>query len=75
MRGVQRGRLGKEWYFLVVPVDEDMTRSREDVGGATLQKINGFLSFGGERGETDFEEASCTQREHSQKFERRGERG
>ena len=26
-------------------------------------------------GETDFEKASCTQREHSQKFERRREHG
>jgi hypothetical protein len=33
MRGVQRGRLGEEWHFLVVPVDEDMTRRRDDVGG------------------------------------------
>ena len=78
MRGVQHGRFGEEWYFLVVPVDEDLTRRREDVGGATLRgKKNEFLSFKGEkrRGETDFEEASCTQREHGQKFERRGERG
>ena len=50
MRGMQRGRLGEERYFLVVPVDEDMTRRREDVGGATLKERNGFLSFGGEKG-------------------------
>jgi hypothetical protein len=50
MRGVQRGRLGEERYFLVVPVDDYMTRSREIVGGATLRKRNGFLSFGGEKG-------------------------
>ena len=37
MRGVQDGRFGEEWYFLVVPVDEDLTRRREDVGGATLR--------------------------------------
>jgi hypothetical protein len=37
MRGVQSGRLGKERYFLVVPVNEDMARCREDVRGATLQ--------------------------------------
>ena len=37
MRGVQRGRLGKEWYFLVVPVDGDLARRKEGVGGATLQ--------------------------------------
>ena len=37
MRGVQRGQLGEERYFLVVPVDEDMARRREAVGGATLQ--------------------------------------
>jgi hypothetical protein len=43
MRGVQRGRLGEEWYFLVVPVEEDITRRREDVGGATLRKRNGFF--------------------------------
>jgi hypothetical protein len=46
MRGVECGRLGEERYFLVVPVDEDMTGSREDVGGATLRKRNDFLRFG-----------------------------
>jgi hypothetical protein len=50
MRGVHRGQLREEWYFLVVPVDEDMTRHREDVGGATVRERKGFLSFGeGER--------------------------
>jgi hypothetical protein len=64
MRGMQRGWLGEERYFLVVPVDEDMMRRRrEDVGGATLRERNNFLSFGG--GETAFEEATCTQREQS----------
>jgi hypothetical protein len=50
MRGLQRGRLGEERCFLVVPVDEDMTHRREDVGGATLWERNDFLSFGGEKG-------------------------
>ena len=51
MRGVQCGRLGKEWYFLMVPVDEDMTRRRENVRGAALQESNDFfLSFEGEKG-------------------------
>jgi hypothetical protein len=50
MRGVQRGWLREERYFLVVPVDEDMTRRRKDVGGATLWGKNDFLSFGGEKG-------------------------
>ncbi len=75
MRGVQRGRLGEERYFLVVPVNEDMTCRREDVGGTTLRKRNDFGALEERRGDTDFEEASCTQREHGQKFERRGERG
>jgi hypothetical protein len=39
---VQHGRLGEERYFLVVPVDEGMTRRREDVGGATLRERNDF---------------------------------
>jgi hypothetical protein len=40
MRGVQpeRGCLRENPFFLVVPVDEDMTRRREDVGGATVQE-------------------------------------
>jgi hypothetical protein len=51
MRGVQRGWLGEERYFLVVPVDEDLTRRREDVGGATLRgKKDWVLSFGEEKG-------------------------
>jgi hypothetical protein len=33
LHGVQRGRLGEEGYLLVVPVDEDMTRRRNDAGG------------------------------------------
>ena len=42
-----------------------------------VEKKIRFFEFIGEkrRGETDFEKASCTQREHGQKFERRGERG
>ena len=46
MRGVQSGWLGKERNFLVIPVDENMARCGEDVGGATLQ-INKmiFISF------------------------------
>jgi hypothetical protein len=51
MRGVQRGRLGEEWYFLVVPVDEDMTRRREDVGGATLRERNVSFEFWRREGE------------------------
>ena len=43
MRGMQRGWFGKERYFLVVPVDEDMARGREDVGGTTAQERNGFI--------------------------------
>lgn len=31
--------------FFVVPVDEDMTRRREDVGGANLRERNDFFSF------------------------------
>ena len=50
MCSVHRGQLRKEWYFLVVPVDEDMMHCRKDVGGATLKEINDFLSFGGEKG-------------------------
>ena len=74
MRDVQHGRLGEGRYLLVVPVDEDMTRGGENIGGATLRERNDFfLSFGGEKGE--FEETSCSQCEHGQKFERRGERG
>jgi hypothetical protein len=45
MRGVQRGRRGEEGYFLVVPVDEDMTRRRNDsdVGGVPpYRKEMGF---------------------------------
>ena len=49
MCGVQRGRLGEERYFLVVPVDEDTPRCGEDVGDATLQGKNDFLKFGGEK--------------------------
>lgn len=45
MRGVQRRRLGEERYFLAVPVDEDMTRRREDVGGATLWGKKSFFEF------------------------------
>jgi len=42
MRGVQleRGRLREGRYFLVVPVDGDMTRRRGYVGGATVQERN-----------------------------------
>jgi len=62
--GVQRGRFREERYnFLVVPVDEDMTRRGGHVGCATLWKER--------RGETDFKEASCIQREYRQKFERK----
>ena len=42
MRNVQRGWFGEERYFLVVPVDEDMARRREDVRGTTLQERNVF---------------------------------
>jgi hypothetical protein len=42
---VQRGRLGEERYFLVVPVDEDTTWRREDVGGASLRERNDFFEF------------------------------
>ena len=45
MRGVQRERLGEERYLLVILVDEDMTRHKEDVGGATLQERNDFFEF------------------------------
>ena len=38
MRGVQHGWLREERYLLVVPVDEDMTRRREDVGCTTLRE-------------------------------------
>jgi hypothetical protein len=41
----KRRRLGDEQYFLVIPVDEDMTRRRDDVGGATIQERNDLLSF------------------------------
>ena len=43
MRNVQRGWFGEERYFLVVPVDEDMARHREDVRGTTLQERNVFF--------------------------------
>jgi len=51
MCGAQCGRLGEEWYFLVVPVEEDMTRHRENLGGATLQERNGFFEFWRKEGE------------------------
>ena len=76
MCGMQSGRLGEERNFLVIPVNEDMARRGEDVGGATLQKkVFLFYYISERRGETDFEEAPCTQRKHGQEFERRGERG
>jgi hypothetical protein len=49
MRGVQRERLGDERYLLVILVDEDMTRHKEDVGGATLRERNDFFEFWRER--------------------------
>jgi hypothetical protein len=66
MRGAQCGRLGEERYFWWFLVDEDIATYR---GGATLERDN-FLRFEGEKGrETNFEEASCTQRcEHGQNF-------
>ena len=39
---LHRGRFGEEQHFLVVPVDEDMARRREDVGSATLREKNDF---------------------------------
>jgi hypothetical protein len=50
MRSLQRGHIGEERCFLMVPVNEDMTHRREDIGGATLWERNNFLSFGGEKG-------------------------
>jgi hypothetical protein len=50
MRDVQGVRLREEQYISVDPVDEDMTRRREDVGGATLCERSGFLGFGGKKG-------------------------
>ena len=73
MHGVHHRRLGKDRYFLVVPVDEDMTCCREDVGGATYRKEKSFQVLEGKRRETDFEDTSCTQREHGQNFERHEE--
>ena len=68
MCGVQRGRLKEETIFLVVPVEKDMS----GVSPCGEEKI--FLSFGGEKGRAGLlEEASCTQREHGRKFERRGQ--
>jgi hypothetical protein len=60
MRRVQGVRLGEERHNLVVPVDEDMTRRREDVGGATLWKKSDFLGFGGKKGSDGLQGGVCT---------------
>jgi hypothetical protein len=74
MRGVHLGWFREKRDSLVVPINEDMARGGEDVGGATLQGIILFyLVLKGGRGRTDFEQASRTQSEHGQEFERRGE--
>jgi hypothetical protein len=57
------------FFFLVIPVDKDMS------GVPPYGKGMIIMVLEERRGETDFEEASCTQREHSQDFERRGECG
>ena|SRR5712671_555579 len=77
MRGVERWRLGEERYFLVVPVNEDLTRRGENVRSAALNERKIFSFEGGKarRDRTDFQEASRAQREHGQKLERRRERG